>query len=322
MLLIGSLAASWHGLTDRRAKDTDYICTLNQFKSWCGQFEKGFITRCVPLSDTKIHVRDKYGWNYEFEIADEVSNPTAWKLMEVEGALNYPMHASPVSLLALKLSHRYKRNSPHFLKTMRDIQHYRSLGIQLTEWHKGWLVEREKATYVYSHPKLNVTSKDFFNGDGVTYIFDHDSIHEAVALVNIQDCNWPAYKSYMKEGSEVMTSKQKFFDVSEETRINGVYEESCVLALERSQIPFNMMPSEPGSPVWFDRDRSGPSPRQSFEMALMKVCTSITSGWFREFAWENYDKVLDLYNELGEDDYMQRFIKNQHLLSPYTGENY
>jgi hypothetical protein len=26
-------------------------------------------------------------------------------------------------------------------------------------------------------------------------------------------------------------------------------------------------------------------------MALMKVCTSITSGWFRAFAWEHYDLV-------------------------------
>ena len=55
-------------------------------------------------------------------------------------------------------------------------------------------------------------------------------------------------------------------------------------------------------------------------MALMKVCTSITSGWFREYAWENYDKVLDLYNELGEDDYVQRFQRNAHLLKPFKEE--
>jgi hypothetical protein len=36
----------------------------------------------------------------------------------------------------------------------------------------------------------------------------------------------------------------------------------------------------------------------------MKVCTSITSGWFREFAWENYDNVLDLYN----DKYVEIFF--------------
>jgi len=60
-----------------------------------------------------------------------------------------------------------------------------------------------------------------------------------------------------------------------------------------------------------------------FEMALMKVCTSITSGWFREYAWENYQKVLDLYDSLGEDDYVKRFEQNAHLLKPFVkGEIY
>jgi hypothetical protein len=80
-----------------------------------------------------------------------------------------------------------------------------------------------------------------------------------------------------------------------------VYEESCVLALERSQIPF-----------------PDASPRKSFEYALMKVCTSITSGFFREWAWEHYDDVLALYNELGENDYIERFKRNRHLLKPYV----
>jgi hypothetical protein len=164
---------------------------------------------------------------------------------------------------------------------------------------------REAESYNYAHPKLNVSSKDFFNGDGVNYVYDHDSIHEAVACGTR-----PAYKWYMKDGSEVMTSKEKFLACNEEVRLYGVYEESCVLALERSQIPHGL------------GKEGGPSARWSFEMALMKVCTSITSGWFREYAWENYQKVLDLYNELGENDYIERFNKNQHLLKPYTGETY
>ena len=53
-----------------------------------------------------------------------------------------------------------------------------------------------------------------------------------------------------------------------------------VLALERHQIPNDFRPH----------------PKKSFDMALMKVCTSITSGWFREWAWENYDQVQGLFN--------------------------
>jgi len=45
------------------------------------------------------------------------------------------------------------------------------------------------------------------------------------------------------------------------------------------------------------------TPPQAFDMALMKVCTSITSGWFREFAWENYDAVQSMYS----DRYVEKF---------------
>jgi hypothetical protein len=57
-------------------------------------------------------------------------------------------------------------------------------------------------------------------------------------------------------------------------------EETYVLALERSLIPF------PGKM----------QPRDAFKLALQKVCTSITSGWFREYAWNNYRKALESYD--------------------------
>uniref|UniRef100_A0AAU6VZH4 Uncharacterized protein n=2 Tax=unclassified bacterial viruses TaxID=12333 RepID=A0AAU6VZH4_9VIRU len=323
MLLIGSraLVANNPELEGvRKCVDWDYICTIEQFTAW-HKAHKGELQFAVPTEGGKYyHCRGKDGMNYEFEIAWE--GTSALKLLESYSLQYQGLEASPAineDLYLIKMSHRYKRNSPHFLKTMSDIHFLREklesdeLACKPARWleHQADLLKlREAESYTYKHPKLNVSSKDFFNGDGVNYVYDHDSIHLAVALVELQTGKWPAYKTYMKEGSEVMTSKQKFFDCSEETRLNGVYEESCVLALERSQIPHGL------------GKEGGPSARWSFEMALMKVCTSITSGWFREFAWENYDKVLDLYNELGEDDYISRFQRNGHLLKPYTGENY
>lgn len=317
MLIIGSQALAHHfpeaGIVPR---DTDIICTLQEFRDYMKRFEKGDVILCKPLSASKIHVRTKDGWNYEFEIA-EAGNTAQWLLD------NYSIgqrgdFAPPHVLLALKLSHRYLRNSPHFLKTMQTIQFLRSQRVTLGAKLTDWLPIREAATYVYNHPKLNVSKDAFFDGDGVDYIYDHDTIHLTQALTpDGQGSMIPAYTFYMKMGSQVMTSKELFYRVPEEIRLRGVYEETCVLALERSQIPFNMMPTEEGASVWFDRARSGPHPRKSFEYALMKVCTSITSGWFREYAWENYQKVLDLYNELGEDDYIKRFTANQHKLKPY-----
>jgi hypothetical protein len=341
MLLIGSraLVANNPELEGtRRTVDWDFICTIEQFTAW-HKANKDKLQFAVPTQGGKYyHARDKDGMNYEFELAWE--GTSAEFLLEQYGIKDWkwvpeigPVPATNEDLLLIKMSHRYKRNSPHFLKTMSDIKFLREklgeLGVKWLSKEADLLKLREAESYDYAHPKLNVSSKDFFNGDGVNYVYDHDSIHLAVALDSYvewgQPCPdgrvgclvahgkrifSPAYTKYMKDGSEVMTSKEKFMSVDEKVRLYGVYEESCVLALERSQIPHGL------------GKEGGPSARWSFEMALMKVCTSITSGWFREYAWENYQKVLDLYNELGENDYIERFNKNQHLLKPYTGETY
>lgn len=331
MLLIGSRALVANNLElegVRKTVDWDFICTIEQFTAWHKEHRDN-LQFAVPTQQGKYyHARDKDGMNYEFELAWE--GTSAEQLLNLyhdpDGYTNsgkaYDI-ACDSDLYLIKMSHRYKRNSPHFLKTMSDIKFLRGkLGI---DWCSNWLKDqeelfklREAESYDYAHPRLNVSSKDFFNGDGVQYVYDHDSIHEAVALYEVPVSaggviDWktrPAYTFYMKDGSEVMTSKEKFFSVHEDIRLYGVYEESCVLALERSQIPHGL------------GKEGGPSARWSFEMALMKVCTSITSGWFREYAWENYQKVLDLYNELGENDYLERFNRNNHLLKAYTGENY
>jgi hypothetical protein len=314
MLVIGSQAMRHHfpeaGIVPN---DTDIIGTMKEFRTWSRGFEKGDIVLCKPLSATKMHVRTKDGWNYEFEIAgDQTTNERLLDRYSTGSSMTFaPLEV----LLMLKLSHRYRRNSPHFLKTMRDIQKLRAAGVVLDEWLQEVLVQREAETYTYAHPKLDVSKSAFFDGDGVPYIYDHDTIHLTQAMTYVSDdfhinnegLEWlgrhvPAYTFYMKDGAAVMTSKDKFFAVDEVIRLRGVYEESCVLALERSQIPFPEA-----------------SPRKSFEYALMKVCTSITSGWFREFAWENYNKVLDIYEKEGEDGYLKRFNANKHLLKPYNG---
>ena len=67
-----------------------------------------------------------------------------------------------------------------------------------------------------------------------------------------------------------------------------------------------------------------PDPRYSFELALSKVCTSITSGYFREFCWENYDKIVELYEVYGGDKYVDKVkleIDNGTIKS-FTGSKY
>lgn len=327
MLVIGSRAMAHRVKIDRTPVDWDFICTFEQFQKWCRD-NKANIAHCVPLSGDKYHVRDKDGMNYEFEFAWEGTSAEILLNMYFACAVDGPLqYASLFTCLMLKESHKYRKDNPHFLKTMKDIHFLRKVcGVEghldmerlFDNTDRKFMELRLKETYNYSHPKLDVTKKDFFTGDGVGYVYDHDSIHLTVALQVDADYDntpehehlpvmvpRPAYTYYMKDGSEVMTSKEKFFAVPEQIRLYGVYEESCVLALERSQIPHG-----------FGKE-GGPTARWSFLKALEKVCTSITSGWFREYAWENYDKVVALYEEMGEDDYVKRFQANQHLLKPF-----
>lgn len=192
-------------------------------------------------------------------------------------------------LYMLKMSHRYLRNSPHFLKTMRDIQTLRLLGAEVDPRYEQIMAVREEETYNYSHPKLNTSKVEFFN-PSVEYKYDHDSIHKVMA-----QASRPAYEYFKVDGEEVMCSRSKFMALDEVTKLNAVLEEALVLALERSQIPYD-----------FQVDST-----KSFTMALEKICTSITSGWFREFAWEHYDEVMKLFHRLeNEYRYVDKFLDN------------
>ncbi|AFL47535.1 hypothetical protein ZZ1p0078 [Acinetobacter phage ZZ1] len=183
-------------------------------------------------------------------------------------------------LFMLKWSHRYLKNSPHFRKTMVTIRNLQKIGAKV--YDEEWLKLREKETYDYSHPKLNVSKSDFFNSN-FAYVYDHDSIHNAVKVLDR-----PAYMYYMEYDQEVKSSREKFFAQPREIQLLGVLEEAYVLAIERVLIPNNF----------------NVKPRQAFDMALEKVCTSITSGWFRQFAWENYELVSRMYDGI----YVDKFI--------------
>lgn len=318
MLLIGSRALVENNpelAGTRVCSDWDYIATLDQVMAWIKQHKED-LKFAIPRDEGKYyHCRLKDGTNYEFELAWE--GTSAKMLLDAYGSDGY-CTAVDDDLYLIKMCHRYKKNSVHFLKTMRDIHTLRqTIGVDnAVDWMETFgnipiIEQRMKESYDYGHPKLNVTSKEFFNADGIDYVYDHDSIHLTVALTHNGDPvghrrkTIPAYTFYMKEGSEVMTSKEKFMSCEEQIRLYGVYEETCVLALERSQIPHGL-----------GKD-GGPTPRWSFEKALEKVCTSITSGFFREYAWEKHEDIMDLYQELGERDYIDRFERNKHMLIPY-----
>lgn len=283
ILMIGSLASHRNGLKLRKTfVDHDYIASPDAVGTLLSLYGSKNVT---TIDDSHI-----------FSIPDE--NSIIKNVLEIEVAIpgstseallekyDEDLQVATLNdLYLLKMSHRYKKNSHHFLKTMHDIHAMRAAGAVIED--PKLLKKRQKETLNYNHPKLNgVSSQKFFADSHIQYAYEHDDIHVAIARGER-----PAYTYYMQGDQEVNCSKDAFFSCSEELRLLGVYEEACVLSLERSIIPFK---------IEGDENR-----KKSFLFALEKVCTSITSGWFREFAWENYKKVVDLYDV----EYVDRFYK-------------
>lgn len=291
MLLVGSKALRSHGLDPKRKSlDEDYICTIEQYHVFIKQMGQHLI-HAYPLSANKMVAKDMQGTIYEFEIAWNEGEPTSADLL-LEANKDSQI-ASLETLLMLKLSHRYKKDSPHFMKTLKDINLLRNHGVILSKLMRKIMKLREKETYTYKHPNLNQGKVGFFKTE--TYqIYDHDSIHMAIKHLAL-----PAYEYYKGDNAEVLCDKEKFFALDEHYRLLGVLEEILVLALERSQVPND-----------YKVDR-----RWSFNKAHEKVCTSITSGFFREFAYDNYDKVQAMY----KDNYVDRFLRGikQGIVKPH-----
>ena len=195
------------------------------------------------------------------------------------------------TLFAIKSAHRFKP-SVHFWKTFRDYHTMKQIGCTIPDWLQEFHAERQKESLgnIKKSPNLKTTKDEFFT-DNVAYVYDHDSLHEIMALGDR-----PAYTEFLAHGQQVFASRSKFEACSYTTKINSVIEEVCVLALERCLIPYPET-----------------NPSQAFKMALYKVLTTITSGWWREFAYQNGIEVFRRYPQ----DFYENFKKNIDRIRPY-----
>lgn len=295
MVIIGS---SLCNPTGRPVGDIDWLCTRQEWKDYL-KFRlenEARITKLQWLEDKAVAFI-----NGLHEEACFIDSPSAMRQSdkELHNLLQNPEQAVEDVAYLLKYSHRFKKDSAHFEKTRADLFAFEKKYPGIRERVLGSptlfpiLQRRELATYTNQLPKLNQTKTQFFT-DSVPYKYDHDSIHEAV-----KHLEKPAYQFYMAEGAQVLCSKAKWDALPEQTKLFGVLEESYVLAIERAIVPFST------------------EPHKAFKKALEKVCTSITSGWFREFAWENYYTVLSMYDEGFVLKFMVAQLKGE--IKPYRG---
>lgn len=303
MILIGSRALALRAPKAllRKPVDFDFVCTKQEFDSWLEKNKsKVNATKVYPLkNETKWIVEGDT--NCEFEMIQPGNSCELMDQLVQQDCIetSFGMIPSLDMLFTIKSSHKYLKNSPHFWKTVADYHILKRMGAVVRPEYETFLKLREKETYTYAHPKLNQSKEGFFADDNIQYVWDHDTIHQSVARFER-----PAYTYYMKDGEQVQCDKNKFFALPEEYRLAGVVEEAAVLAIERSLVP------HPG--VW--------SPEKAWKFALSKVCSSITSGWFRAYAYENILQILKLYPE----GYWEKFQQDceSGLVKPFTGKKY
>ena len=85
-------------------------------------------------------------------------------------------------------------------------------------------------------------------------------------------------------------TRAEFESAPYQVQMNCVLEEAMVLALERSIIPRDKLFAATQTEL-----------DEAMDISLRKICTRITSGYFREFAWRNLDAIRTKYSTLNID---------------------
>lgn len=132
-------------------------------------------------------------------------------------------------------------------------------------------IDLTMAAYPQKNPSLKKTKNEFFD-DFVVKKFDHDYLHEIVAYNDI-----PMYKRMQDLSKDsVWCIKDKWDQFTHQEKLHCIMEESTVIAFERFLIPKDYKFGY----------------QTAFILSLDKVCTTLTSGWFRDYAIDNYPELV------------------------------
>lgn len=204
-------------------------------------------------------------------------------------------YATPDAVYTIKCSHLAW--DIKWDKTKADILWLQSKGCVLLPWLYSVLKSHSETVHGDKSYLSLYKSKDRFFDDHVTYVYDHDYLHELVAYPNI-----PIYTKCLKEGESVMISKEKFFAMNYEDRVRMFKEEIVVIACERWLL----------NPHW----KGKLSVNKAYKLSLKKTITSLTKNWANDFIVQNlqdfvktdtrmFDHILNILGEQIMSTYAQ-----------------
>lgn len=219
------------------------------------------------------------GINYEWHDPDVLLNRELEKYTSSVGRVfngKVVFIVNPMGLALVKRSHLWRDLG--FDKHITHWNKYLKSGYDFcSEEDKDYLQRRTAATmqmFPQGHPKLNQTVEKFFD-DAVTKKYSHDWLHELYA-----HHNKPLY-TYMQSNPELAwCEKDKWNSFSFDDKIKCVQEEAYVIATERFLVPSGWDYPE----------------RLAYFNAVKKICTTLCSGWFRDFAIDNHQLICSSFD--------------------------
>lgn len=258
----------------RIAKDIDLICHSSQLIGDGWKFDSKKLSAQKDI----------------FDVILTDNHPTLQEMVDVYGRI-LPMRV-PAALFILKAAHIHLPRKNWFC----DIQDYHVLKNEVINY---WISPNEEArifkfirNYKAELDEINKThqmnlkvSKDEFFNDGVKKYIDHDKLHEVFA-----HGKEPIYKKCQDPKEEVYCSLDKWDALKPIEKIQMVLEETYVIAAERFIIP-------KAAKYKFNLDEClnirEINQLQTILNALKKVCTTLSSGWFRDYCINNYFEICN-----------------------------
>jgi hypothetical protein len=221
-----------------------------------------------PIEDTEWH-------NPEFLLNHELEQYATQKTVQFNG--NTLHVVDPIGLAIVKRSHLWRN-----LSFQKHITHYHKFGLadvrpmfnDLDEMLLGLRTRMTHLEFPQGNPNLNQSVDDFFD-DAVTKKYNHDYLHELVAFYSR-----PLYTQLQHNSTSAWCDRDLWYKLTFDEKIRCVAEETYVISIERF-----LVPKEWDYPY-----------RLAYTKSLDKVCTTLCSGWFRDFAIDNYPSILGLFN--------------------------
>lgn len=271
MYLIGSRAAGKH-LNRKIKEDTDWDFVSESRTDRCKEFEFS------PLGEAHLEICREY---FDGEI--------------VKTPYGEAKVVNPVGLMLIKRSHIHR--PINFAKHIRDYhQLFTLFGHRIDARYRELLKNLTKITkekFGDRTPSLKKKKDEFFD-DYVEKHYDHDSIHYATCYYDV-----PIYERLKPDQDLVWCSKKLWDNLTHLDKVRCVREETYAIALERYIIPKQK------------RNELPPPAKFAFYWALERVCTTLTSGWFRDFAIDNWPEISQY-----DTDFLEKFEWNLKQSSP------